>query len=45
MAVRDNGYEIRKLYPEGNAEASFKQNRIKYFFYYCNRHGLFRISV
>jgi len=41
-AVRDNGYEIIKLYPQGNAEARFKTARTRYFVFYCNRHGLFR---
>lgn len=45
-AVSDDGVQIVKLYPEGNAQARFKRNRIKYLYYYCNRHGLFvqRIS-
>lgn len=42
LAVKDNGCEIRKLYPEGNAEAHFKINRTRYFYYYCNQHGLFK---
>ena len=41
LAVKDDGCEIRKLYPEGNAEARFKINGTKGFFYYCNRHGLY----
>ncbi len=40
-AVKDDGYEIKKLYAEGNAEARFKINRTKYFLYYCNMHGLY----
>lgn len=40
-AVSDDGVQIVKLYPEGNAQARFKRNRIKYLYYYCNRHGLF----
>lgn len=43
-AVRDDGCDIKKLYPEGAAEAYFKMDRIKYFYCYCNRHGLFRIE-
>ena len=43
-AVRDDGVEIKKLYPEGNAEARFKMNRIKYFYYFCNQHGLYKIK-
>ncbi|MBR4443648.1 MAG: helix-turn-helix domain-containing protein [Clostridia bacterium] len=40
-AVRDDGWEIRKLYPEGGAEARFRIDRTKSLCYYCNRHGLF----
>ena len=42
-AVSDQRVEIVKLYPEGNAEARFKINRVKYLYAYCNRHGLFRV--
>ena len=45
LAVRDDGCEIKKLYPEGNAEARFRISRTKWLYYYCNRHGLFRTSV
>ncbi len=45
LALKDDGYEIRKLYPEGNAEARFKISRTKRFLYYCNQHGLFKVSV
>ena len=44
-AVRDDGYEIKKLYPEWNAEARFKISRTQRLFYYCNRHGLFQTSA
>ena len=44
-AVKDDGYEIKELYAEGNAEARFKINRTKYFLYYCNMHGLFKVPV
>ena len=44
-AVRDDGYEVKKLYPEWNAEARFKISRTQRLFYYCNRHGLFQVSV
>lgn len=44
-AVRDNDYEIRKLYPEGCADARFKINRTQYLLYYCNQHGLFKVPV
>ncbi len=45
LAVKDNGFELRKLYAEGNAEARFKRNRTKYFLWYCNQHGLFSVSA
>jgi len=44
LAVRDDGCEMKKLYPEGNAEARFRISRTKELYYYCNRHGLFRVS-
>lgn len=43
--VKDDGCEIKKLYPEGAAEARFKTSRTKYLYCYCNKHGLFRIRV
>ncbi len=42
VAVSDQGIQMIKLYPEGNAEARFKINRVKFLYAYCNRHGLFR---
>ena len=45
MATRDNSCEIMKLYPEGNAEARFKVSHAKWLYYYCNRHGLFKVPV
>ena len=44
-AMRDDGYEFKKLYPEWNAEARFKISRTQRLFYYCNRHGLFQVSA
>lgn len=44
-AVKDDGCEIKKLYPEGNAEAGFKISRTKHLLYYCNIHGLFKVTV
>ncbi|MCR4669152.1 MAG: helix-turn-helix domain-containing protein [Clostridia bacterium] len=41
--VRDDGCETVKLYPEGPAEARFKIRRTRYIYWYCNRHGLFRM--
>ncbi len=40
-AVKDNGYELTKLYQEWEAEARFKIERTEYLYYYCNHHGLF----
>ena len=45
LALKDDGCEIRKLYPEGAPEARFKINRTKRFLYYCNQHGLFSVNV
>ena len=44
-AVQSDGCEIRKLYPEGPAEARFKTRLTKHLYYYCNRHGLFDIEM
>ena len=44
-AVKDNGIEIVKLYPEGTAEARFKRSRTGRIYAYCNRHGLFAVKV
>jgi len=44
-AVRDDGVEIKKLYPEGGAEARFTIARTKYLLIYCNQHGLFRAEI
>jgi ribosome-binding protein aMBF1 (putative translation factor) len=45
LAIRDNGCEIVKLYPEGSAEARFKRSRTRCLYYFCNRHGLFRAAL
>lgn len=44
-AVRDNGCELIKLYPEQAAEVRLKISRTQRIFWYCNRHGLFSASV
>ena len=41
-AIRHDGCELRKLYPEGPAEARFKIAGTESLLFYCNRHGLFR---
>ena len=42
-AVSDNGVQFVKLYPEQTAEAYFRINNVRYFYAYCNRHGLVRL--
>lgn len=44
-AVRDNGVEIVKCYPEGPAQARFKRGRAESIYYCCNRHGLFKANL
>lgn len=44
-AVYFDGFEIKKLYPEGAAEARFKKRGARFFLFYCNRHGLFRAAI
>lgn len=43
-AISDQGVQLVKLYPEGNAEARFKINRVRKLYAYCNRHGLFDVD-
>ncbi len=45
LALADDGFEVKKLYPEGPAEARFKVRRTRHLLYYCNRHGLFSVRV
>ena len=40
-AIRDDGIESKKLYPEQEAQARFKISGVKKIYAYCNRHGLF----
>ena len=44
-AVKFDGYEIKKLYPESPAEVRFKISRTKEIYYFCNKHGLFKVKV
>ena len=44
-AVRDNGFELIKLYPEQSAEGRVKISRTGMIYAYCNRHGLFRLTL
>lgn len=43
--VKDDGCEIKKLYPEGPAEARFKTGRTKWLYCFCNKHGLYRVKI
>jgi DNA-binding XRE family transcriptional regulator/desulfoferrodoxin (superoxide reductase-like protein) len=42
--VSGDTVQMKKLYPEGNADARFKINRTGAFYYYCKHHGLFRLA-
>lgn len=44
-AVSDQGVQLVKLYPEGNAEARFKRGRVRTVLAYCNRDGLFEAKT
>lgn len=44
-ASSDLGIQFVKLYPEGNAEARFRLCRVKKLYAYCNRHGLFAVTL
>ena len=43
-AVADDGVKITKLYPEGGNFARFKKSRMKAFYFYCNKDGLFKVK-
>ena len=43
--IKEDSCELKKLYPEGPAEARFKWRSIRWLYYYCNQHGLFRIRI
>jgi len=44
-AASSDRMQIVKLYPEGNAQARFKINGVRKFFFYCNKDGLFGQKV
>ena len=44
-AVSDQDMQLKKLYPEGGAEARFKLGGVKDLYACCNHHGLFRLRV
>ena len=45
LAVSDQGVQLVKLYPEGDAGARFKISGVKALYAYCNRHGLFQYRI
>ena len=44
-AVSDQGIQLTKLYPEGNAETRFRHYCVRKMYAYCNRHGLFMLKM
>ena len=43
-AVRYDGWEMIRLYPEGPAEARFRISGVRRLLWYCNHHGLFTMD-
>lgn len=41
IAMKDDGYEFVKLYPEGRCEARFKRAKVRKILFYCTQHGLY----
>lgn len=44
-AISSDRVQIVKLYPEGEAQAHFKLNGVKKIYFYCNRSGLFSVTL
>ena len=44
-AASDRGLQLVKLYPEEDAQARFKIDRVEKLYAYCNRHGLFALKL
>lgn len=44
-AVSDQGVQLTKLYPEGNAETRFRIQGVKKFYAFCNHHGLYELKA
>lgn len=44
-AVRSDGVEIKKLYPEQDAQARFKISGTNQILFYCNQHGLYKVHL
>ena len=43
--VSNDTLQLKKLYPEQNAEARFKRAGVKNMYYYCNKDGLYKITL
>lgn len=43
--VTSDGFQMVKLYPEGNAACRFRLQRSGYLYLCCNQHGLMRQKV
>ena len=39
--IKEDGCEVKKLYPEGGSEARFKKRNTRWLYYFCNQHGTF----
>lgn len=44
-AVSSDRMQMVKLYPEGAAQARFKNDGVKKLYFYCNRSGLFSVDL
>ena len=44
LTLRDDRAQLIKLYPQGEAAARIDRS-VRYVYYYCNRHGLYRKAV
>jgi len=42
--VTSDRVQLVKLYPEGNAETRLNLRGMGCLYWYCNRHGLFRVK-
>lgn len=45
LALSDDALQLVKLYPEGDAAATFRMNRVRSIYACCNRHGLFVLRL
>ena len=44
-AISSDRIQMIKLYPEGNSEVRFKINGVRKIVFYCNKDGLFSLSI